>query len=254
VHHQVEVATVRAFAQSRLGVDALDDLEPVDWLCLTGQSVLEVVGGPIFQDTTRQYRGVTERLSWYPNDVWLYVLAASWARLGQELPFVGRIGERGDEVGSRIVAERLARDLVHLAFLLERRWAPYPKWAGLALRALPTAPMLTEHLEAAGGATDWKHLERELCAAIDVLGRRQAELGLPVVEPFFEQFFDRPFQIANPAMPATLLAAATDPVVRRLPLGIGSIEQWCDNVDVLSQPTRRAAARELYRQLVNDKH
>jgi hypothetical protein len=38
-----------------------------------------------------------------------------------------------------------------------------------------------------------------------------------------------------------------DPTVRGLPLGVGAIEQWVDNVDVLVQPRRRAAVTSAWR-------
>lgn len=37
----------------------------------------------------------------------------------------------------------------------------------------------------------------------------------------------------------------TDPQVARLPAGIGSIEQWASNVDLLAHPERRRALRTI---------
>lgn len=98
---------------------------------------------------------MTERrdvLRWYPDDVWRYVLAAGWLRIDQEEPFVGRTGGSGDDLGSRIIAARIARDQTKLAFLVERRWAPYSKWLGRAFAlappgssASPPAPGSAEH-------------------------------------------------------------------------------------------------------------
>ena len=48
--HQIEVATADDFAMSRLGLDPLRSNTAVDWLTLTGQSVLEVTAGPVFVD------------------------------------------------------------------------------------------------------------------------------------------------------------------------------------------------------------
>jgi hypothetical protein len=46
VSHKVQVATVAEFAASRLGVDPAGGLSVLDWLTVTGQSVLEVTAGP----------------------------------------------------------------------------------------------------------------------------------------------------------------------------------------------------------------
>src|SRR5262245_5778146 len=90
VRHRVAVATVPAFVSGLLGVDATRALDPLDRLALTGQSVLEVTAGPVFHDGPGSLGRVRRRLAWYPHDVWLYVLASGWARIAQEMAFVGR--------------------------------------------------------------------------------------------------------------------------------------------------------------------
>src|SRR5215469_15583569 len=134
--HNVEVATVAKFAASRLGVDPTRELSVLDWLVLTGQCVLEVIAGPIFADRTTELARVRRMLRWYPPDIERYVLAAGWRLLSQEMPFVGRAADRGDELGSRLLSTRLAGDLMWLAFAVSRRWPPYPKWRGTVFRAL----------------------------------------------------------------------------------------------------------------------
>jgi Domain of unknown function (DUF4037) len=47
--------------------------------------------------------------------------------------------EIGDELGSRLVAARLAQDAVRLYFLQERRYASYGKWLGSAFARLNAA-------------------------------------------------------------------------------------------------------------------
>lgn len=243
-----DVATVADFASGRLGVDPTQPMGIVDWLCLTGQAVLEVVAGPVFHDGTRELSVVHEVLAWYPDDLWLYVMSAGWARLGQELPVVGRAGERGDEAGSRVIAARLARDIIHLAFLVERRWSPYPKWTGTALRQLPMGPDLADQLDRALSSPEWRPRQDGLAAAIELLAVRQASLGLPSARPAVTAFFDRPFLTPVGAVHEALWGAIADKEVRRLPKGVGSVEQWSDSVDVLSHPSRRMALRTVYGQ------
>ena len=137
--HRVEVATVAGFAASLLGVDPVGGLSVLDWLVLTGQSVLEVTAGPVFADQTVALSQVRATLSWYPPDVERYVLAAGGQRLEQQLPLVGHTAERGDELGSRLLSGQLAEDLMFLGFALSRRWAPYAKWRGTVFATLPVA-------------------------------------------------------------------------------------------------------------------
>jgi Domain of unknown function (DUF4037) len=106
--HKVELATVAGFAASRLRIDPAGGLSVLDWLILTGQSVLEVTAGPVFTDRTAELAQLRAMLRWYPPDIERYVLAAGWKRLSQEMPMVGRTAERGDEFGRAGPASRRA--------------------------------------------------------------------------------------------------------------------------------------------------
>ena len=246
VRHQVQVATVAGFAVSRLGVDPTRPLTPADWLILDSQAVLEVTAGPVFTDQTTALGPAREALRWYPPDVERYVLAAGWQRVEQQLAMVGRTGVRGDELGSRLLSTQLAGDVIALAFLLSRKWAPYAKWRGTAFAALPVADRLGGPLDAALTGASWPDREAGLAGACEVLLDLQRERGLPAPDQAITMFWDRPFRTVNLAVAAGLLAGITDPQVRRLPGGVGSAAQWIDSVDVLTSPGRRAALRPVY--------
>jgi hypothetical protein len=238
--HQIDISTADDFARSRLGADPRSLNTAVDWLSLTGQSVLEVTAGPVFVDDVGRITDIRASLTWYPRDVWLYVLATDWVRLGQELPFIGRAGSRGDDLGSRVITARLARVSMHLGFMLDRRWAPYGKWLGTEFSRLPRAGAVSRLLEAALAAPEWRARERAICDALDVLGGIQRSMGLPTSEIVTEQFYDRRFRGLG-AMPELLAEMIEDPVVRRLPHGVGAIEQWSDNVDLLMSGALRTS-------------
>ncbi len=241
VRQRVDVTTVEAFSRARLGVDATRELAVADWLALPGQAVLEVVAGPVFVDTDGRLAAVRQRLAWYPRDLWLHLVAVDWARLDQELPFVGRTGDRGDDLGSRLVAARLAGVLGHLAFLLERRWPPYPKWRGTVLATLPAAGGAVGHLHRSLRADTWQDREAGLCAAAGLLLDVQRRAGLPAPADggAVERFHERPYQRVRPEIGERLLAAVRDPAVRALPPELGTVEQWSDNVALLTGPAAR---------------
>ena len=228
-------------------MDPTRGFSALDWLTVTGQSVLEVTAGPVFTDRTRTLAAVRTLLAWYPPDVERYVLAAGWQRLCQLLPMVGRTAESGDELGSRLLSARLAEDLRWLAFALSRRWAPYVKWRGTAFRSLPVAADLAPLLDAATAASGWRERENALAAGCEVLLGRQRERGEPAPTSAVIPFFDRPYRTVDQAVPQGLLAGITDPDVARLPPMVGAIEQWADSTDVLSSPGRRAALQAAYR-------
>ncbi|MFD7024635.1 DUF4037 domain-containing protein [Promicromonospora sukumoe] len=240
VRHRVEVAAPVEFVRSRTGLDVGGDLGVADWLSLTGQAVLEVTAGPVFEDGPGALTALRERLAWYPHDVWVHVLAAEWTRVGQELPFVGRTGQRGDDLGSRLLAARLVTALVRLGFLLERRWPPYPKWAGTLFGRLPVASSAGEPLAEALAAGTWQERDAALRAACEALHARQRAVGgLPALDgPVCENFYDRPFTGLRDVA-GVLRAAVVDPEVRALPHR-GGVEQWVDDVGTLTD----AGARE----------
>jgi hypothetical protein len=242
VRHRVQVETARDIAVSRLGVDPTHDLTVGDWLSLTGQAVLEVTGGEVFVDDVGELDGIRRRLQWYPDDLWRHLVAVDWARLAQELPVVGRTGERGDEVGSRVVAGRLTGVAMHLAHLLERRWPPYTKWLATSFAELPRAGAARTAVLAAVSAGCWREREAGLVEALRLLNRVQADAGLPTLADPVEPFWDRPYRGVRDAAVTVLTDGIGDPAVRALPRGVGSVEQWSDNVDVLTdvgRPRRR---------------
>ncbi len=244
--HKIDIATVADFATGRLGVDPTAGLSAADWLILTGQSVLEVTAGPVFTDGTGELTQVRATLRWYPPDVERYVLAAGWQRLSQQMPLAGRAAERGDELGSRLISAQLADDLIWLAFALSRRWPPYAKWRGTAFQMLPLAADLAGPLSNAATAPDWREREGGLADACEVLLTAQRARGFPAPAAAVVPFWDRPYRTVDDAIQQALLADITDPYVARLPAGIGSVEQWADNTDVLADATHRRALRAAY--------
>lgn len=237
VRQRVEVATPRGFARSRLGLDPTTELDAPGWLALTGQSVLEVTAGPVFHDATGELTAIRESLRWYPEDLWLHVLAAEWACIGQELPFVGRTGARGDVVGSRVLAARLAGSMMRLGLLLDRRWPPYPKWLGTVFAGSAAGSAAGPDLGRALGAVTWQERDAALGDACDALHDHQRSLGLPALPGrATEQFYDRPFRGLR-SVPDLLRDAAGE-AVRGLP---AAVEQWVDAVDVLTSPDGRVA-------------
>jgi hypothetical protein len=231
-------------------VDPTGELSVLDWLVLTGQSVLEVTAGPVFNDRTAWLAQVRAVLRWYPPDIERYVLAAAWQRLSQEMPMVGRTAERGDEPGSRLLSARLAGDLMWLAFAVSRQWPPYPKWRGTAFQALDIAADLASPLAAAATAPGWRARENGLAAACEVLLSAQRARGLPAPASAVTRFWDRPYRSIDQAVQQALLADITNPDVTRLP-PVGSIEQWTSSVDILASPARRAALRTAYQAWAN---
>ena len=162
---------------------------------------------------------------------------------------MGRAGHAGDELGSAVIGRRLTRDLMALGFLLERRYAPYPKWFGTAFGRLDLAPALTPVLAELVAARTWPERQDAYAAAAGMLVRRQNALDLCApVDPRPRLFHGRPFWVIDGARVASVLVAAIgDPAVRRLTRRrlIGSVDQWSDSTD-LKDAQFRAEIRRFY--------
>jgi len=137
---------------------------------------------------------------------------------------------------------------MRLAFLLERRYAPYSKWLGSAFARLDLAPKLTPHLQKSLAAANWEAREAALGSAWEIVAERQNALALTPPQPAtLSPFHDRPFQIIHgERFAAALHAAIRDERVRRLPPYLGGVDQFADATDLLSHSRRRRALKGLY--------
>jgi hypothetical protein len=233
--HRVDVAGLGAWLTGQLGFDPRRGVTLLDWLATPVQRLAEITGGVVFHDGLGELTRARARLAWYPRDVWLYLLACQWQRIGQEEAFPGRCAEAGDDLGSVIVTARLARDLMRLCLLMHRCYPPYSKWLGTAFAQLPGTSELTASLAGAISAGDWRTREQHLCRAYEAVAARHNQLGFtPPLNTRTRGFHDRPYQVIGATrFTAALREAITDPQIRHLPLA-GAIDQFTDSTDAIS--------------------
>lgn len=235
--HGVEVYSVAGWAQAHLGWDG--DLTPIRWLGFPEQSLLAATAGAVFRDDAGSLAAFRATLTYFPDDVWLYKLACQWRRIAEEQAFVGRAGEAGDDLGSRVIAARLARDVMGLGFLIARRYAPYAKWLGSAFARLPGAAELRGPLERALSATAWQDREAALADSYRIAADLQLARGVPgAIAPRTGPYFGRPFTVVNADEIAAGLRARIGEAGLREMVLIGSVDQISDNVGVLAHPKR----------------
>jgi Domain of unknown function (DUF4037) len=242
--HWVQVADLSSFLKQMAGFDPAQPAGVAQWLATPTQRLAEVTGGEVFHDGPGQLTLARARLAWYPDQVWRYVLACQWQRIGQEEAFPGRCAEAGDELGAAVVAARLAREVMRLCLLMNRRYPPYSKWLGSAFARLPEAAAIGPALRAALAATDAAAREQGLVRAYELTAARHNELGLTdPVDPRTRPYYDRPFQVLDAGrLAAALLATVADPELRRR-LPVGAVDQFVDSTDALgSERICRAAS------------
>ncbi|KRC88940.1 hypothetical protein ASE25_12540 [Terrabacter sp. Root85] len=217
------VHTVRGYLRQQLELDIDHDIEPRDWLTLPEHGLRAFTSGVVFHDEV-DLQTARDRLAHYPHDVWLYLLIAGWWRVHPEMNLVGRAGAAGDELGSSLIGSRLVGDLMRLAFLMERQYAPYSKWFGTAFSRLECGSELTPVLWNVGRAATWPDREAALMTAYERLTAMHNALGLTApVTTEVVQLWDRPFKVAWAGIPDLLLPLIQDPAVvsiaQRWPVG-----------------------------------
>jgi hypothetical protein len=250
INHRVEILTVRGFFNQYLDFDVCRQIEPADWLTFQEQKLRTITAGAIYRDEIGLQAAV-DKFRYYPKDVWLYLLAAGWNRIGQEEHLMGRAGIVGDEIASALIAARLVRDLMRLCFLMEKQYAPYAKWFGKAFLQLKCADELSPIFKKVLTAETWLIREEFLSRAYEYVA--EMHNALEITEPLpakVGKFFTRPFLVIHLEgnFASAICKRITDPAVKRLAERrlIGSVDQFSDSTDILAEPNWRAILRKFY--------
>jgi hypothetical protein len=221
--HPFEVSTVSDYFHAWIGFHDRSSATLLDWLSRPAMSFLAVTAGAVFHDGSGALTSARTAAHWYPDDVWRWLVACQWDHISQEHPFVGRARTVGDRLGGLVLAGRVARDAMRLAFLLERRYAPYGKWLGPAFTRLTVGPVIGPMLADALGGDD-APCEDRLNAALESLGdHTKTQLGIGV-ETARRQFHTRPFDVVpSGEIAQALLATISDERLLALPL-VGNVD------------------------------
>jgi hypothetical protein len=162
---------------------------------------------------------------------------------------VSRTGDVGDDLGSHVIGLSLVRDVMRLALLQARHYAPYPKWLGTAFARVPDVAELVPWLNRARFAVTWQEREAGIVGAVRALTARHNALGLTTpVDPTPRPFHQRPFTVMDAERFADALTTSIqDPAVQALPKHLGGIDQYLDSTDALVNAELRQALREWLR-------
>jgi hypothetical protein len=242
VAHRVQTFKLADYLRERIGLDPRDGFTAADWLVTPSQQLLELTAGDVFADAIGDLTRVRELLAWYPHDVWLLAMAGHWKRIAEFEHLHGATLIRRDELGSRLLAAALVRDLMWLGFLQRRRYAPYPKWFGWAYADLnlPESEAL-----AAALSSDSDAREDALVTAYEIVAGRQNELAVTEgVDANARQFWGRPIRVISAdRFVAALRKAISDPDLQAVDHDSGAVDAVSDNSQLLMHPA-------LWRQLV----
>lgn len=251
INHRIEIVTIVQFFAEHLGFDSNEEIEAADWLTFPQQKLATIKGGRVFHDHEQVgLQAARERFAYYPHDVWLYQLASGWNRIEQEGHLMGRAGYVGDEIGSALIAARLVRDIMRLCFLMEKQYAPYPKWFGTAFAKLNAADRLQPMLSNVLSAQTWQDRQTHLSSAYEHVAELHNKLGVTAPLPTkVRNFFDRPFLVISTGeFSSALKAQINDVTVKEIATKrlFGAIDQYTDSTDLVEATNLRTTLREIY--------
>ena len=248
IEHAIDCESVGSFFGWYLGCDPRREITTVDWLTFSEHKLLAATSGKVFHDGLGELEAARRKFSYYPEHVWLFLLARQWDKLSENEAFVGRCGATGDELGSAVIAARQVKILMGLCFLMERRYAPYSKWFGRAFGELACAAELTPALLNTLSATSWKEREAHLASAYETAARMHNALGLTKLLPEkSSDYHGRGYLVIHgDEFAAALREKILSPDIRRLKHHVGSVNQLVDSTDIISKVELSHALRALY--------
>lgn len=183
VEHLIEIESIPGYWHKTGKVDPFREPTVTEWLTIPQQQLLEWTAGKVFHDDLG-LEGVRQRYAYYPQDVWLYLLASQWAQLAEIEAFVGRTRQLGDELGFHLLKPRVVDQIVRLCFLMEKSYAPYAKWYGTAFKTLKSYPELGRIVEQILKSTNYPDCEPWLEKAYLYVAETHNRLQITaVVEP-----------------------------------------------------------------------
>ncbi len=220
-----------------------------DWLTFPEHILLSLTSGVVYRDDFGELTEARNRFSYYPDDIWLYMMAAQWTKISQEEAFMGRCGDVGDEIGSQVIAARLIKELMQLCFLMERQYAPYSKWFGTAFLKLDCAARLQSSMLEVLAQTKW--IDRQAC--LSKVYELVAEIfnGKQIIDQPLDasvtDYHTRPYKVISAGRFSEKLKEKIEsPEIRGLTPDLGSINQFIDSTDMLAHPERCTKLKSIY--------
>ena len=257
VEHLIGIETISGYWQRTGRIDPSRQPTVPEWLTIPQQQLLEWTAGKVFHDDLG-LEIVRQKFAWYPQDVWLYLLASQWAQLAEIEAFVGRAWQVGDEIGFQMLKTRVVDQIMRLCFLMEKRYTPYAKWFGTAFKTLKCYPELGEIVDQILKSTSYSDCEPDLLKAYLYVTEMHNRLEITaVVEPITRTYSgwhvynaeQRELELNDPknTRPHQVLFAGRfadairdqirDPEVLALRPDLGSVSQFLVESSTASQST-----------------
>jgi len=235
--HRVTVHTIRSFFETYLGINPYKELTFLDWLILPEQKILSITEGNVFHDGLGELSRIRKKFSYYPKDVWLYLLASQWRKISEEEAFMARCGDIGDEVGSEIIAAGQVKKIMKLCFLMGKKYIPYSKWFGKSFSELKISKRLKPLFKKIMRARSWKEREKHLSRVYEIIARKHNSLKITRhMRTKVSKYYSRPYLVIHAAgFAEEIRKSIEDEKIRDMEL-IGSADQFVECSEILENP------------------
>lgn len=230
VNHMIKFHSIKQFYAQFLEFDPYKKITSEDWLSFPQQYLIEVGQGEIYYDGLEELREVRDKFRYYPDDVWLYIYMVQWEMIGTKEAFMGRSGQAGDELGSRVMATQIVEQVMRLCFIMEKAYIPYEKWFGTAFSHLTCASELTYLLLRVLDGKTWEERDDALGEVYEIIVRMHNDLK--VTKPMkikMDSFHGRPYKTLNAYAFYEAIKKELAPPFRDLKYQLGSVDQYTSN-------------------------
>jgi hypothetical protein len=242
----VFIYSIEEYLDFYLGTHHLEDISPKQWLSLSEHRLLALSSAEFYVDNL----GMEQLLSpiqYYPEEVWLYLIASNWSLIAEEQAFVKRCGTVGDEMGSILICSRIAERLMRLGFLYCKQYAPYSKWFGTAFQRLPLPGEIPLAIQNALKAPDVIQREKQLVYAQQQMANLHNTLSItPPVSVEIQPYFSRDIQVIHPEKIAQVVRKLLgNSSLAKSPL-IGTLSQVANFTTLYEDVSHRPSIEALY--------
>ena len=136
------------FYRQFLRMDHLPETE-TEWFYTEEEMLAEAVNGKVFRDEEGIFTSYRNALmKYYPDKVWLKKIAQELALFSQSGQYnYFRLLQRNDKIGAALSLRLFVEHAMNLAYLLNRRYAPYYKWKAKGMQYFTRLSDLHEMLE-----------------------------------------------------------------------------------------------------------
>ena len=180
---------LRGFYRRFLGMDHV----PVswrEWMSIPEYHLCSCTNGAVFMDESGEFSEVRESLlHYYPEDVRRKKIAARCMIMAQAGQYnLLRCLRRGNAMAAMLAAARFSEAALSMAFLLNRRFMPFYKWAGRMAESLPILGRQTVSTLNVLACTPWNSSEKgmeatqaveDLCTLVTEELRTQSLCDMP---------------------------------------------------------------------------